>query len=116
MKIDLPFPHKLLWPNGSAGSRYAVNGQRRKHHEWAYWEARKANPPILKDGAIPIRLTVHAKRFGPLPDADNAVASCKSYLDGIAAAIGVNDKHFAAPTVTFADPRTGRFVIEVGHG
>lgn len=114
MKVDLPIPHKLLWPNGSTGSRYAVSAQKRKHKKWAYWEAKKAGMPTVGDGPIPIRLTVHANRFGPLPDRDNCISASKAYIDGLALAIGVNDNHFAAPTVTFADARTARFVFDVG--
>ena len=32
---------------------------------------------------------------GPAPDEDNINAACKSYLDGIADALGVNDRNFA---------------------
>ena len=60
---------------------------------------------------------MHPKPKGPPPDEDNVVASAKNYLDGIAQALKVNDRNFAAPKVVFADRcEHGRFVIEVGHG
>lgn len=114
MRVDLPFPHKLLWPNGSRGHPQAVAREKRKHKEWALWAAREKPLPIVGDGLIPIRLIVHAKAKGPLPDRDNCIAALKAYQDGISAAIGVDDRHFAEPSVTFAESRTGRFVIEVG--
>jgi hypothetical protein len=114
MRLNLPFPHKLLWPNGSQGSPRAVAGEKRKHKQWAHHAALAAKLPALTDGPIPIKLIVHANRFGPLPDRDNCVAAMKAYLDGISARLGINDRHFAAPTVEFAPERTGRFVIEVG--
>jgi hypothetical protein len=68
----------------------------------------------MGDGKVPLRLIVHARQYGPLPDADNCIAAMKAYQDGIADALGINDRHFSAPTVSFSDRRTGRFVIEVG--
>lgn len=116
MKLDLPFPHKLLWPNGSRGSDRAVAGQKRRHKDWAIWAAKAADRPVLAGGLVPIRLTVHAKAYGPLPDRDNCIAALKVYQDAIASVIGVNDKDFAVPSVEFSPFRTGRFVIEVGDG
>jgi crossover junction endodeoxyribonuclease RusA len=116
MRVDLPYPHKLLWPNGSRGNPRAVAGQNRTHKSWAYYAAKASPAPVVGDGSIPIKLIVHAKPRGPLPDRDNCVAALKTYQDGIAAALGINDKHFAAPTVEFSPDRSGRFVIEVGHG
>ena len=63
---------------------------------------------------IPVRLVVHPKPKGPKPDRDNCVAAAKAMLDGIADALKVNDRRFEAPSVTFATPRDGRFVVEIG--
>lgn len=113
MRLDLPYPHKLLWPNGR-GHFMSVSKQKKKHKQWAWGAAKEAGLPVVGDGPIAVRLIVHPKQFGPLPDRDNCVAALKAYQDGIAAAIGIDDKHFAEPTVDFAEARTGRFVIEVG--
>lgn len=114
MRLNLPYPHKLLWPNGPRGGRNAVAGEKRKHKEWALYAAKAARAPIVQDGPLPIKLTVHGKPTGPLPDRDNCVAAAKVYLDSVASVLGINDRHFAAPTVEFSDERTSRFVIEVG--
>lgn len=116
MRLNLPYPHKHLWPNGSRGHPRAVDREKAKHKEWAQWAAKKANAPVIGDGPIPVRLIVQANRFGPLPDRDNCIAAMKMYLDGIAAELGINDCNFAAPTVEFSDERVSRFVIEIGHG
>lgn len=115
MRLDLPFPHKLLWPNGSRGKPNAVNGEKRKHKEWAFFAAKSQPLPIVTDGKIPVKLTVRAKPKGPLPDRDNCVSALKSYQDGISAAIGIDDKHFAEPTVEFSEIRDGRFIVEIGQ-
>lgn len=114
MIVTLPWPNKLLWPNGSRGDPRAVAGQKKRHKAWAWAAAKEAGMPIVGNGKIPIRLIVHAKPKGPLPDGDNCVAALKAYQDGIAQAIGIDDKHFEVPTVEFALPRDGRFVVEIG--
>jgi crossover junction endodeoxyribonuclease RusA len=115
MRLSLPYPADPLWPNKrphwSAKAREA-----KKAKEYAYWLAKEAGGVSFGNGPMPVRITVYPKRFGPRPDRDNVVASAKAFLDGIAQAIGMNDRHFAAPIVDFAEARDCRFVIEVGHG
>ena len=111
--VDLPYPAKALWPNGRA--HYMAKARETgKHREWAWWAATGQPRPKPGLGPIPIKIIVHAKPRGPLPDRDGVIGAAKSYLDGISDRIGVNDKHFAAPTVEFSPERTSRFVIEVG--
>lgn len=115
IRLTLPWPNKLLWPNGSRGNHHAVSGQKKKHRGWATAETwRFARSWPHDEGDIAIKLIVSAKPRGPLPDRDNCAAACKAYLDGIADALKVNDRRFAAPVVEYAQTRTGSFVIEVG--
>ena len=114
MKLDLPYPHKALWPNGRAhwGTRAT---ETKKHRQWAHQMAYGQRDRVtLGDGKVPVRITVHGKASGPLPDADNASAAAKAYLDGIASALGVNDRTFAAPIVEYGSARTARFIVEIG--
>jgi crossover junction endodeoxyribonuclease RusA len=113
MKLDLPYPDKALWPNGRP-HHMAKARQVKKHREWAWIAARADLSAFRACDPVPVRITVHGKPRGPLPDKDGVIGAAKSYLDGIADAIRVNDRTFAAPTVEFAADRTGRFVIEVG--
>jgi crossover junction endodeoxyribonuclease RusA len=111
--IVLPFPHKALWPNGR--SHWAVKAREaKKLRQEAAW-ATKAASLRIGDSPIPLHITVHPKRTGPAPDRDNIIAAAKHALDGIADALGINDRHFAAPTVTISNQRTGQFIIEVGE-
>lgn len=113
MIVDLPYPHKALWPNGRP-HRMAKAREVKKHRAWA-WGAAMANMEVRwSPNPIPVRIVVHGKPRGPLPDKDGVVAAAKSYLDGIADAVDVNDRHFAAPYVDFADTRTSRFIITIG--
>lgn len=117
MRIDLPWPAPILWPNGprprNHGHKASVT---QKHRQWAHIATLEVKPPCFNhNGAkIPLTLEVHAKRFGPLPDEDNCIAACKAMLDGIADGLGVNDRDFTAPRVVFSPERDGRFVVIVG--
>lgn len=114
MRIDLPFPAKELWPNGRA--HWAVVSKQKKLARKAAWGAAmaKRDRVQLTNGLLPIRITCYPKAKGPAPDRDNIVASAKAYIDGIADALGIDDKHFAAPTVYISGQRLAKFVIEVG--
>jgi crossover junction endodeoxyribonuclease RusA len=113
--LQLPYPPKILWPNGGEGNKFAKAREKKKHKSWAYMAALQAgcHKHVASDGLIPIRITVSCKPKGPSPDRDNVVAAAKCYLDGIALAMGVNDKTFAAPIVHFSG-RQSNFTIEVG--
>ena len=111
--IVLSYPHKSLWPNGRA--HWAEKARQFKAAKLAAAWATKAAKVKLGDSPIPVHIEVRPKRYGPAPDRDNAVSASKAYLDGIASALGVNDRHFAAPTVSISDERTGQFIITVGE-
>lgn len=114
MRLILPYPARALWPN--ARSHWAIKARETKKARACAWGAAKACPGIaLGNGPIPVTITLRPKATGPVPDADNIVAAAKAYLDGAAQAIGVNDKHFAAPTVRIDDQRTGQMIVEVGR-
>lgn len=114
MKIDLPWPDKILWPNGPRAKNHGHKASVvQKHRQWAHLATLGAMGG--KGGFAPARivLRVHAKAKGPLPDKDNCIASYKAFQDGIADALRVNDSAFPAPEVEFASPREGRFVVEL---
>lgn len=113
MIVALPFPHKLLWPNGSEGNRHARGREKTKAKQWGWTAVKGSHCMEALSAPIPVALTIYPKRFGSVPDADNCVAAIKHYLDGIAQALGVNDRDFAAPTVTFG-PREDRIEITIG--
>ncbi|WP_370309274.1 hypothetical protein [Sphingobium abikonense] len=115
MRIDLPYPHKALWPNGR--SHWAAKGREtKKHRQWANAAMKGCLPPAFQhDGsAVRLRATFTAKSRGPEPDKDNACASLKAYQDGIAEALGLDDRHFGQPVVHFVGrSKNGGVMIEV---
>jgi crossover junction endodeoxyribonuclease RusA len=111
MPVTLPWPHKALWPNGRAHfMRKAV--ETKKHRAWA-WAAAKEAGLTAPDGRIPVLLKFFPKPKGPLPDKDNAMASGKALLDGIAQAMGVDDRLFD-PRVEIVPERLSKVEIYVG--
>jgi hypothetical protein len=107
--IELPYPHKALWPNGRPHP-LAKSREVKKHRGWA-------KLATLADSTRPERiggivLTVYPKPRGPLPDKDNAAAALKAYQDGIADAYGVDDRTFPQPRIQFGERcKDGKFVI-----
>lgn len=104
--ITLPFPDKILWPNGR-GHRMAKHRAFQKHKEWAYHATLAALPRCFKHNGVEINLHFDITPKGatrrPI-DKDNAVAAMKAYLDGIALAMKVDDSTFAVPSISFSKP------------
>lgn len=113
MLVDLPWPNKLLWPNGSRGNHRAVAGQKKRHRQWAHLATLEAQGGQEAFAPRKIVLHVHAKPRGPLPDKDNCIAAYKAFQDGIADALALDDATFPLPTVEFSADRDGRFVVEL---
>ena len=113
MTLDLPFPDKALWPNGRA--HWDEKARAVKTARQAAWAAAlAAGAKALPLGhAFDIAVTVHPKTRNAI-DRDNCVAALKSYLDGLADALGVDDRTFNTPSIAFADPvKGGRMTLTV---
>ena len=110
--IVLPFPDKILWPNGR-GHHMAKHRAFQKHKTWAFNATKEALPACFKHNGQPIRLryTVTPKTAHAI-DKDNAVAAMKAYQDGIALAMKVDDSAFETPEISFAKPeKPGRVEV-----
>jgi crossover junction endodeoxyribonuclease RusA len=109
--IELPFPAKILWPNGRG--HWAAKAKAFKDHKgWAHYRTRcfyhDGNKPAIGE-RIDWSVTIHPKTAHAIDD-DNARASLKAYQDGLALALGVDDKQFNAPSLTFGEPIKGGLV------
>lgn len=114
MIADLPYPHKVLWPNGRTNSPAYRRSIQKAHKDWAFKAAGCGLTRLPNGEAVKVRLIVSPMPRGPLPDKDNVIAACKYYLDGIALAIGVNDRFFSAPEVVFEERRQyGNLKVEL---
>lgn len=113
--IDLGWPAKELWPNGGFGNRYANARARKSAREEAFWATKHVKPLDWNHdgGTIRIHVIGHPKTRNEV-DAQNLIAGLKPHFDGIADALGVNDRLFAAPTVEWGDPaKGGRVTVRV---
>ena len=103
--IVLPFPAKVLWPNGR-GHHMAKHREFQKHKEWARLATLEVLPRCFKHNGEQITLKVAiTPKTSHAIDADNAVASLKAYFDGIALALNVNDSTFTVPEIVFSPPK-----------
>jgi crossover junction endodeoxyribonuclease RusA len=110
--IVLPFPDKILWPNGR-GHHMAKHRAFQKHKQWAYWATLDALPADTRMilGPFRLRYTITPKTAHPI-DKDNCIAALKAFQDGIALALKVDDSAFETPEITFADPeKPGKVVV-----
>jgi hypothetical protein len=116
LSIELSWPADPLWPNKSA-HRYVEARSRKAAKREAFYATKlmMSHDWAPAGETASVHLIAHCKPTGPHPDKDNTVAAVKSHLDGIALAIGMNDRDFDAPTVTFAGRcERGKIIVEIG--
>lgn len=112
--VTLSWPSRTLSPNGRAHNIAKWRAKKAYEHEaWAL--TLEAAPPAERDAlaaceALGLGLTFHPKTKN-LPDSDNAVASMKAAIDGIARALGINDSRFRLAAPVIAEPVKGGCVI-----
>jgi crossover junction endodeoxyribonuclease RusA len=113
--IEMAWPPRALSPNGRVHFMQKTRFKQAAK-DTAYWLTKQATrcKPLDHDGEIAVRIIAHPPKAWRTGDADNLIASCKSQLDGIAAALQVNDRQFRAPTVEWAQRvEGGKLVIAV---
>ena len=118
MKIVLPWPDRRLSPNSRAHWAVLAKVKTKARTDAAYltYDAMQKHlatqAHFQGEGKLPFRVTFYPpdKRHR---DDDNMVASFKAWRDGIADALGVDDRRFAAE-YHFADPeKPGRVEVEL---
>lgn len=112
--ITLDLPDKKLHPNGGSGwNKYAIAKLKKETHKRA-WAIALRDIGKLPWAKVRISYTAYfsSKTGAALADKDNFIAWMKKYQDGIAHAVGINDKHFEVGTVDiYADPSRPRVVV-----
>lgn len=114
-RLELPWPGPALSPNSTAKLRDKMRAK--KSYRTACWAlALEAKLTAGDARPLPVRITLHQPTGRVARDADNAIAAFKHGQDGVARAIGVDDKHWL-PTYAFGEPvKGGKVVIEIGEG
>ena len=111
--FSLAWPNKALWPNGGHGHHFAVHRAKKAARQEAQVEALASG--IRRQERAHIHVTWFPKAKGPPPDKDNCIASFKAAQDGIAAALGMNDRDITTSYHVSQD-RRGVVVVNVSTG
>lgn len=114
MIIKIPFPAAELMPNRKNGHHWAkTNAAKSKAKQDAYLLAKAAKRFDFDREFLPLSLVFY------MPDrrrrdADNLLAACKPALDGIAAALGVDDSRFKPIHVDWAiGEKPGAVIVSI---
>ena len=112
--IRCPYPHSDLSPNGRA-NRHAKARKAKAYRHTCNVLAKEQGVHRMRwpEGTINVHLTICPKPKGPLPDDDNAEASFKSGRDGIADAMGVDDKNFVVTREIGARVKGGCILVHI---
>lgn len=118
LTIILPWPDTSLMPNRKNGKHWgSTQAAKVLARQDGYFGAKQAlgTGSIAKQDRMPIKITFVApdRRHR---DLDNLLACCKAQIDGIADALGVNDRQFRPLTIDAAiDTQKQGFVkVEIG--
>jgi len=95
MIVKLPFPAAELFPNRKNGSHFRkTKDAKDKQRDDAYWLTMGAAKGYkVPTGCIPLSI-VFVEPTGHHRDLDNMLAAAKGAIDGLAQALGINDKDF----------------------
>jgi len=110
--VELPWPPRELSPN--ARPHHMAKARATKaYRSTAHWAAKSANaraPNGLGDISLEVTFYPPSRR----PDRQNMPGWIKAGIDGIADAIGVNDRRFN-PTYHYAEPiKGGKVTVALG--
>ncbi len=115
ISIELPWPHGDLSPNARPHFMQLARVKKAAREE-AYWATKIVKPVTWaapESGDIILRQVAHPpdKRDR---DRDGIDARLKAARDGIADALGVNDRRFRPTGIEWGEPiKGGKIVIEV---
>lgn len=109
MTLTFPWPPRELSPNARVhwGARARAVKRYRSECGWIARTA-KAKAP---EGHISLKVTFSPPNLKQR-DQDNMISSIKALFDGLADALGVNDRQFR-PTYEYSTDRTGKVIVEI---
>lgn len=112
--IELAWPAKGLSPNARI-HRMVKHRCAKAAKKEAGWATKLARPfDWGHDGPFAVHVTAYPPKHWSTADKDNFIARLKYHFDGIAEALGVNDRQFEAPTVKWAEnTERGKVVVSI---
>lgn len=105
MRIVLPYPYPALWPNKRP--HWSAKAKSTRSYRWM--------AKLAADGAKPgqVHVVFCPRPFGPPPDMDNCIAAFKSGQDGLADAMGVNDRSLKFTYEMGSRCKDGAVIVEI---
>jgi crossover junction endodeoxyribonuclease RusA len=116
-RIELEFPPASLFPNRKNGLHWAVTHKTKKEYrDSAFWLTKQQAAGWTYAGgdiALALIFCMPDKRHR---DADNCLAAAKAGLDGMADALGIDDRRFQ-PVMVFrlADKKPGKLIVGIAQ-
>lgn len=116
-ELILPWPHKDLSPNGRVHwSAKAKAGKRARAQGYIIALEGGCKLWELPKGRLHLHVTFHPPTR-LLPDDDNMLSRFKPYRDGIADALGIDDRRFIShPLVSTEVRKGGQVVVRITGG
>ncbi len=113
MRVLVPYPPKALSPNARVGHMALYRAK--KDYTRAVWALCLEQGANRLTGPFLIHVTFHPINRGPVPDKDNLITAFKAGQDGLAQALGVDDREFNDRLTHSIGDRTrrGEVVIDV---
>lgn len=116
-ELILPWPHKDLSPNGRVHWARKAKAAKRARSDAACLAFHAG----WRETVFPqLRIHLHVTFYPPtklIPDDDNMLARFKPYRDGIADALGIDDKRFIShPLVSTEVRKGGQVVVRITGG
>lgn len=117
--IELPYPAKELSPNSRCHwSQKARAAKKARNYAFSIALAAGLNKSTFADyeGKLHLWIDYYAKTKN-YPDADNCLSASKAFIDGIADALGINDRRFVHhPLVKDETRKGGKVIIRITKG
>jgi len=110
--IRLPWPPKELTPNYKRSHHWTAYAPKAKKYRETCWKETLAITGASPSGLskpLPMLITFHPPDRRHRDDG-GIIGSFKNGRDGVADALGMDDKHFR-PTYEFADPKKGGCIL-----
>lgn len=112
--ISLPYPPAELNPNSR--THWAKKSKVTKACRIrAAWETKAAKVKVDWEGKIDVHISFYPPDKRPR-DLDNCIASVKSFLDGVADGLGVNDSRFNLHVYMGEPVKGGKVVFRLMKG
>lgn len=112
LQIRLPYPPKILWPNGR-GHRMAKARKAKAYKHDCGWLLNSRRSALKACTTRVVTWTCHPMPSGPAPDEDNFAAALKYAIDALAEAWGINDRELTHRYQFGERVKAGAVVLEI---